>query len=268
MDLSIQDAAKIFRCPINKDTLELKDGYLISKSGLRYPVVNGIIDLLPKEEREDNNKNNSEYDTISGLLYNLWVMNPFFISFIWGIGALTTLFKMKRLLEIPGGWILDVPCGTGIFSTSVYKSNPASKFIAVDYSMGMLQAAQKKARSKNIRNVIFIRADVGNLPLKDNSIDGSFSMAGFHAFPEPDKAALEIGRVLKKAAPFTMTVVCAEERTISDFMIQKFMIPKGYFKSSLPSQAYRKSLRSSGLRDIHAEMAGAIMVSKAKKFDQ
>ena len=119
-----------------------------------------------------------------------------------------TLFKMKKLLEIPGGWILDVPCGTGIFSTSVYKSNPASKFIAMDYSMGMLQAAQKKTRSKNIRNVIFIRADVGNIPLKDNSVDGSFSMAGFHAFPEPDKAAFEIGRVLKKKAPFTMTVAC------------------------------------------------------------
>ncbi|WP_020586381.1 methyltransferase domain-containing protein [Desulfobacter curvatus] len=265
MELSVKDAAKLFRCPVNKDILELKEDYLISKSGLKYPVVNGIIDLLPEEKRDDND--NSEYDTISGLLYNLWVMNPIIISFAWGIGALTTLFKMKRLLEIPGGWILDVPCGTGIFSTSVYKSKPASKFIAMDYSMGMLKAAQKKARSKNIRNVIFIRADVGNLPFKDNSIDGSFSMAGFHAFPDPNKAALEIGRILKKTAPFTMTVACAEERTISDFMIRKFMIPKGYFKSSFPPHAYRKLLRNNGLRDIHAEMAGAIMVSNAKKLD-
>jgi len=84
MELSIKDAIRIFHCPVNKDRLELKDGYLISKSGLRYPVVNGIIDFLPKEERQDNNKKNSEYDTISGLLYNLWVMNPLVISFTWG----------------------------------------------------------------------------------------------------------------------------------------------------------------------------------------
>lgn len=268
MTLSLKEAARLFRCPVNKDILEPKEDCLISKSGLKYPVVDGIIDLLPEEEREDNNKNNSEYDTISGLLYNLWVMNPIIISLTWGIGALATLFKMKRLLEIPGGWILDVPCGTGIFSTSVYKSKPASNFIAMDYCMGMLQAARKKAESKNIRNVIFIRADVGNLPFKDNAVDGSFSMAGLHAFSDPDKAAFEIGRVLKKAAPFAMTVACAEQRTISDFMIQKFMIPKGFFKSALSPQAYQKILRNSGLKDLHAEMAGAIMVCNAKKLDQ
>jgi len=63
-----------------------------------------------------------------------------------------------------------------------------------------------------------------------------------------------------------MTVACAEERTISDFMIQKFMIPKGYFKSSLTPQSYEKFLRNSWLRDIHTEMAGAIMISNAKKI--
>lgn len=264
--MSIKDAANLFRCPVNKDLLELKENCLISKSGLKYPVVDGIINLFPKKDREDKNKNRSDYDAVSGLLYNLWVMNPFTISFTWGTGALSTLFKMKRLLDIPDGWILDVPCGTGIFSTSVYKLNPASKFIAMDNSMGMLRAAQKTARSKNIGNVIFIRADVGNLPLKDASISGSFSMAGFHAFPEPDKAALEISRVLKKNAPFTMTAACGEERIISDFMIRKFMIPKGYFKSSLPPQAYQKFLINSGFRNIRTEMAGAIMISNGIKF--
>lgn len=37
MERSIKDAEKLFRCPVNKNTLELKDG---------------IIDLLPKEERK------------------------------------------------------------------------------------------------------------------------------------------------------------------------------------------------------------------------
>lgn len=91
-------------------------------------------------------------------------------------------------------------------------------------------------------------------------------MAGFHAFPKPDKAAPEIGRVLKKNAPFTMRAACGEERVISDFMIQKFMIPKGYFKSSLPPQVYQKFLINSGFRKIHIEMAGAIMVSNGIKF--
>ncbi len=35
MELSIKDAVKIFRCPVNKDTLKLKEDCLISKSGLR-----------------------------------------------------------------------------------------------------------------------------------------------------------------------------------------------------------------------------------------
>lgn len=106
-----------------------------------------------------------------------------------------TLFYMFRLLGKPTGWILDIPCGSGIFSIPVYKSNPRAKFIAVYYFMEMLKTAKYKTEKKGVDNVIFIRADVANLPFAESIFDGAISFAGFHAFPEPSTAGLEIGRV-------------------------------------------------------------------------
>ncbi|MFO7557347.1 MAG: methyltransferase domain-containing protein [Desulfobacterales bacterium] len=237
----------------------------MNDKGRGYPVQDGIIDLVDHDREGCDPKMEAGYDAVGGLKYDLWIRNPLIMGFIWGIGVLKVPFLIRKFLEIPAGWILDIPAGTGVFSISIYRSFPRARFVAVDFSTGMLQAARERMRKKNIDNVIFIRADVANLPFADRTFSGAVSLAGFHAFPDPTAAGIEIGRSLKPEAPLLMTAACSGERTISDFMIDRFMLPRGYFSHGLPAVRYQEFLEKGGIRDLQVRMAGAIAVVKGRK---
>ena len=179
-----------------------------------------------------------------------------------------TPLYMFKLLEVPIGWILDAPCGSGIFSLPIYKSNPCAKFVAIDYSIEMLKAAKSRAEKKGVDNVIFIRADVDNLPFIENIFAGALSFAGFHAFPDPSAAGLEIGRVLQNNSPLLMTAACRGIRRISDYMIDRYLIPNGYFSNGLTVEKYTSFLEEAGIKQLQVNMAGAMMVAKGYKISK
>lgn len=267
MNISIQDALPLLRCPESNSPLSIDGDFLVSDAGTRYPVRDGIIDLV-KEDRQDRNKIVETGYNINSLKYHFFVLNPPWLTFIWGIGFLMTPLYMFKQLEIPTGWVLDAPCGSGIFSAPIYKSNPCAKFVAIDYSMEMLKAAKYRARKKGIDNVIFIRADIADLPFVENVFAGALSFAGFHAFPDPAAAGLEIGRVLQNGSPFLMTAACRGIRRISDYIIDKYMIPKGYFSHGLTVEKYVSFLENADIKRLLVNMAGAFMIAKGYKISE
>lgn len=62
-----------------------------------------------------------------------------------------------------------------------------------------------------------------------------------------------------------MTAVCRGIRHISDYMIDRFMIPNGYFSNSLTVNQYASFLTKAGIKKLQVTMAGAIMVAKGYK---
>ena len=55
MNISIQDALPILRCPESNSTLYIQGDFLVNDVGARYPIREGIIDLV-KEDRQDQNQ--------------------------------------------------------------------------------------------------------------------------------------------------------------------------------------------------------------------
>jgi len=265
MKISTEEIMPFLRCPRTHSPLRHQKGALTNDEGRRYLVQDGIIDLVDRDSEGCDPKMEAGYDDVGGLKYDLWIKNPLIMTFIWGLGVLKAPLAIRNFLEIPAGWILDIPCGTGTFSISIYRSFPNARFVAVDYSTGMLRAARRRMRKNNIDNVIFIRADVANLPFADGTFAGAVSLAGFHAFPDPSAAGIEIGRLLKPGAPLLMTAACSGVRKISDFMIDRFMLPRGYFSHGLPAIRYQEFLEKGGLEDLQVRMAGAIAVAKGRK---
>lgn len=268
MKITTEDMLPFLRCPMTRSHLTFKEGVLMNKDGVRFPARDGIIDLVDQDRGGCDPKVEAGYNEVGGLKYDLWIRNPLIMGFIWGLGVLKVPWVIRSFLEVPAGWILDIPCGTGIFSISIYKAFPKTRFVAVDYSIGMLRAARERMRKNRMDNVILIRADVANLPFADGAFSGAISMAGFHAFPDPAAAGIEIGRSLKPEAPMLMTVACSGVRKISDFMIDRFMLPRGYFSHGLPPVRYREFLEKGGIGDLNARMAGAIAVFKGRKSSQ
>ncbi|MBN1226443.1 MAG: methyltransferase domain-containing protein [Deltaproteobacteria bacterium] len=227
------------------------------KSGMNYVVQDGIIDFVNTEEplMPDN------YGDILEKRYNRWVKSRFMMKLVWGVD-LDSLPKIDQYIKnYPEGIILDCPVGTGVFSSEIYKALPEREFIAADYSLNMLKIGKRYCERLGIRNVCFIRADVGSLPFRDKVFSGVVSLNGFHAFTSPHQAASEFHRVTKEKGGLMMVVSCGKERFISDLFIKHMMIPKGYFANFLSSKEYSYILKESGYQEVNYQMMGASMIS-------
>lgn len=94
--------------------------------------------------------------------------------------------------SVGGKSVLEIASGTGRLARSVA---PASKrFVATDYSEGMLSVASKEACPDNLS---FELADANNLPYPDDSYEVVIIANALHIMPDPTKALSEIRRVLK-----------------------------------------------------------------------
>ena len=60
--------------------------------------------------------------------------------------------------------VLDAGCGTGSFSLHFALANPKSEITAINISQSSIDYGKKQAKSLNIENVTFIKADIFSLP--------------------------------------------------------------------------------------------------------
>ena len=140
---------------------------------------------------------------------------------------------VERLLSfIPDGFegnLLDVPVGTGVFTTKKYLKIQEANIFAIDYSSDMLHQAQNRFKNAGIKNVNYIQGDVGQLPFESDSFDMILSMNGFHAFPDKEKAVEDILRVLKQGGTFCGCFYIKGERKLTDFVVNNILVPGGWF---------------------------------------
>lgn len=90
--------------------------------------------------------------------------------------------------------ILDLGCGTGRFSKGL-STRFNARTIGIDPSIKMLREAKENLGGTSV----FLSCGCAEaLPLQENSIDVIFISMVFHHFNDPDLAALECRRVLRK----------------------------------------------------------------------
>ena len=164
----------------------------------------------------------------------------------------------KLLSNIPNdfsGKILDIPVGTAIFTSKKWNNLKKSNIICVDISIDMLSIANKRINQPNIS---LIKGDVGQLPFEDNFFDIVFSMNGFHAFPDKEKAFNETWRVLKKGGYFLGCFYIKGESKITDWLINTILSKKGWFSPPFYTKDEIKNLLSLKYFDIKIYNDGSI----------
>lgn len=118
------------------------------------------------------------------------------------------------------GKILDVPCGTGIFTKDLYLSMQNTQIIALDYSVQMIERFKLALEGKEYPHITFVQGDVGALPYNDDSFDLVLCMNGYQCFPDKDGALSEIKRVLKHGG---LLIGCTYVKGVyasSDFLVR------------------------------------------------
>jgi SAM-dependent methyltransferase len=153
-----------------------------------YPIIRGIPRFVDDEGYSDN----------FGYQWNRWARVQFEDHNV-GVpmqGHTTRMFtEITRFSaeRLRGKTVLDMGCGPGRF-TDVALGMGAS-VVALDYSSA-IDTAQANFAGKNA-DVLFVQGDALRLPLKDNSVDYSFSVGVLHHTPSPATGVREAYRVTR-----------------------------------------------------------------------
>jgi ubiquinone/menaquinone biosynthesis C-methylase UbiE len=131
--------------------------------------------------------------------------------------------------------ILDAGCGTGRFA--VFFAEKGKKVTAMDISDSMLEKTKEKAKIKKVDgNMFFIKGDIENIPLPDDSLEAISTIHVLVHYPDINKAVTEFKRVLKPGGIIVFEVANSfVSRWYNDarkfFLKQKFFSYADYYHS-------------------------------------
>ena len=126
-----------------------------------------------------------------------------FIEKNWKIYP-SLLDKISQDVNV-GNTILEVACGPGLVALKV--AERAFKIYAVDISEPMIEKAKEKMEEKEIRNIEFSVEDAYSLPFDNKTFNTAICNSALHNMINPQKALLEIKRVLKPDGRLIATIV-------------------------------------------------------------
>jgi ubiquinone/menaquinone biosynthesis C-methylase UbiE len=164
---------------------------LVSASGERFPVRNGIPTFLtPQDLTGDNGKYNHLYETIGGFYDDT---QRFFCAFR-GVDLDKYFDIYMSLLNVKtGDAVLETSVGTGLN----FKYLPRGvKLSGLDLSLEMLANCQNNMRRWQMEADLYA-GNAESLPFADSSFDVVFTCGGFNFFSDRSKALREMIRVAK-----------------------------------------------------------------------
>src|SRR5665213_1303488 len=110
-----------------------------------------------------------------------------------GCGNPTALIELK-----PGDTVLDLGSGGGIdVLLSAKRVGPTGRVYGLDMTDEMLALANENKRKAGAENVEFLKGEIENIPLPDNSVDIIISNCVINLSADKDRVLREAFRVLK-----------------------------------------------------------------------
>jgi SAM-dependent methyltransferase len=103
-----------------------------------------------------------------------------------------------------GNTILEAGCGTGAQTKIIALKNSLCKFVSIDISDDSIKKAKAAAKSLNISNVEFRKADVFDLPFANGSFDHVLVCFVLEHLSDYKAALAELKRVLKLNGSITI----------------------------------------------------------------
>lgn len=159
--------------------------------GLRVPGLGGWSD-----------------DPLWASFYDWTVDHPRAGGAVWRVGINSDLQLLYRAAaeigRLPAGSrLLDIPCGGGVALRGL-RSGQGIEYVAADIAQTMLDRTLAAAEDLGVADQVTPQiADVGDLPFDDDAFDMVVSFTGLHCFPDPERAVVEIARVLKPGGVLT-----------------------------------------------------------------
>jgi arsenite methyltransferase len=178
-----------------------------------------------------------------------------------GCGNPTALAELK-----PGETVLDLGSGGGIdVLLSAKRVGPTGKAYGLDMTDGMLALAEENKRKSGLTNVAFLKGEIENIPLPDNSVDVIISNCVINLSGDKDKVFREALRVLKPGGRFAVSDVVVRGDVPAE--VRKSMeLWVGCIAGALEEMDYVKRLAKAGFDAIDIEPTRIYSIEDARQF--
>jgi arsenite methyltransferase len=166
----------------------------------------------------------------------------------------------------PGDVVLDLGSGGGIdVLLSARRVGPTGKAYGLDMTGEMLALANENKRKAGAENVEFLRGEIENIPLPDNSVDLIISNCVINLSADKDRVLREAYRVLKPGGRFAVSDVVTRGE-ISPEIRQSILLWVGCVAGALQETEYREKLAAAGFEEIEVEPTRIYRVDDAREF--
>jgi ubiquinone/menaquinone biosynthesis C-methylase UbiE len=178
-----------------------------------------------------------------------------------GCGNPTALAQLN-----PGEVVLDLGSGGGIdVLLSAKRVGPTGKTYGLDMTDEMLALANENKRRADADNVEFLKGEIENIPLPENSVDVIISNCVINLSADKDRVFREAFRVLKPGGRFAVSDVVTRGE-ISRQIRQNMLLWVGCVAGALEESDYRGKLASAGFREIEIEPTRVYRAEDARSF--
>jgi len=178
-----------------------------------------------------------------------------------GCGNPTALAQLN-----PGEIVLDLGSGGGIdVLLSAKRVGPTGKAYGLDMTDEMLALARENQRKAGVENVEFLKGEIEDIPLPDNSVDVIISNCVINLSADKDRVLAEAFRVLRPGGRLAVSdVVVRGEMPAAIRRSVELWI--GCVAGALDVEEYRDKLTKAGFEEVDLEPTRVYRVDDAREF--
>src|SRR5438876_8564899 len=178
-----------------------------------------------------------------------------------GCGNPTALAQLN-----PGEIVLDLGSGGGIdVLLSAQRVGPTGKAYGLDMTDEMLALAKENKRRAGAENVEFLKGEIENIPLPDNSVDVIISNCVINLSADNDRVLREAFRVLKPGGRFAVSDVVTRGEMPPEIR-KSVLLWVGCIAGALEEHDYTSRLAAAGFEQIEIEPTRVYRIDDARAF--
>jgi len=172
--------------------------------------------------------------------------------------ALATLNVGETVLDLGSGGGIDV-------LLSARRVGPTGKAYGLDMTDEMLELARENQNKAGVENVEFLKGEIEQIPLPDNSVDVIISNCVINLSADKDKVLNEAFRVLKPGGRFAVSDVVTRGEMPPEIR-EKVLLWVGCVAGALQESEYRSKLAAAGFENISVEPTRIYRSGDARTF--
>jgi len=178
-----------------------------------------------------------------------------------GCGNPTALAQLN-----PGETVLDLGSGGGIdVLLSAKRVGPTGKAYGLDMTDDMLALARENQKKAGVSNVEFLKGEMENIPLPDNSVDVVISNCVINLSADKDSVLGEAFRVLKPGGRFAVSDVVVRGDVPAEIK-KSIELWCGCVAGALKDTEYQAKLATAGFESIEIEPTRIYNIEDARGF--